>query len=432
MIKRYTFPRMGRIWEDEHKFRRMLEVELLVCEALTRKGRIPKAALINIKQKARVNPKRIQQIENKTRHDIIAFVTQVCENLGRYSRYFHSGLTSNDLLDTVLALNLKEAAKILVEDLKKLLVSCSRRAKQYKRTICVGRTHGIHAEPITFGLKLALFYDEMKRNLKRLEQAQEGISYGKISGAVGTYAHLDPSVEAYVCKKLNLKPAGITTQVIPRDRHAQFITVLSLIASSLERFAQEIRHLQRSEVAEVLEPFTKTQKGSSAMPHKRNPILCERVSGLARVLRGNAQVALENIALWHERDISHSSAERIIIPDSTILLDYMLQKVNWIVGNLVVYPEKMKENLEKTRGLIFSQRVLLALMEKGVSRTESYDLVQRAASCVWESDLKFKDVLMNDARIQRHLKTREIEDCFNLKYYLRFVDKIFKKIGLGA
>ena len=430
MIKRYTLPKMGQIWEDENKFRQMLEVELLVCEALSREGKVPKQALINIKQRAKINIERIQEIENKTRHDIIAFVTQVCENLGQDSRYFHLGLTSNDLLDTTLAKSLKEAAKILIEDVKKLLHSCAKRAREYKQTICVGRNHGIHAEPITFGLKLALFYDEMKRNLKRLEEAQETIGYGKISGAVGTYAHLDPSVEAYVCKKLNLKPASITTQVIPRDRHAQFIIAIALVGASLERFAQEIRHLQRSEVNEALEPFTKTQKGSSAMPHKRNPILCERICGLARILRGNAQAALENVALWHERDISHSSVERVIIPDSTILLDYMLTKVNWIVENMVVYPEKMKENLNKTRGLIFSQRLLLILMGKGISRTQSYDLVQQAASRVWESELNFKDVVAGDTQIAKHLTKKEIEDCFDQRSYLRHVDSIFRRVGL--
>jgi len=430
MIKRYTLPKMGQIWEDENKFRQMLQVELLVCEALSREGKVPKQALMQIKQKAKIDVDRIQEIENKTRHDIIAFVTQVCENLGNYSRYFHFGLTSNDLLDTTLALNLRESAKILIEDAKKLLHSCGKRAKEYKQTICVGRTHGIHAEPITFGLKLAFFYDEMKRNLKRLEDACEAISYGKISGAVGTYAHLDPSVEAHVCKKLNLKPAGITTQVIARDRHAQFILAIALVGASLERFAQEIRHLQRSEVNEVIEPFTKTQKGSSAMPHKRNPILSERVCGLARILRANAQAALENVALWHERDISHSSVERVIIPDSTILLDYMLTKVNWMVENLVVYPDKMKENLNRSRGLIFSQRLLLALMEKGISRTKSYDLVQTCASRVWESSLNFQDVVANDIQIKKHLSEKEIVDCFDEKSYLRYVDKIFRRIGL--
>jgi adenylosuccinate lyase len=421
---------MGKVWEDENKFHQMLKVELLVCEAQYREGKIPKEALLRIKQRAKVNPSRIQDIESKTRHDVIAFVSQVCEGLGKYSRYFHFGLTSNDLLDTTLAINLKEAAKILIVDIKKLITSCAKKAREYKHTICVGRTHGIYAEPITFGLKLAFFYDELKRNLRRLEQAQEIISYGKISGAVGTYAHLDPHIEVYVCKKLNLKPATISTQIVPRDRHAQFITTLALIGSSLERFAQEIRHLQRSEVAEVLEPFIKTQKGSSAMPHKRNPILCERICGLARILRSNAQTALENISLWHERDISHSSAERVIIPDCTILLDYMLEKLNWIVENLVVYAEKMKENLQRSRGLIFSQRVLLTLMEKGISRTEAYDLVQRAASRVWETNLNFKDVLINDTQIKRHLKSRDIEDCFEQKYYLRHVDRIFKRVGL--
>jgi adenylosuccinate lyase len=421
---------MGRIWEDENKFRQMLEVELLVCEALSKERKIPKEALVDMRQKARITIARIHEIENRTRHDIVAFVTQVCEGLGRNSRYFHLGLTSNDLLDTVLAVNLRESAKILINDTKKLLVSVAKCARKYKQTICVGRTHGIHAEPITFGLKMALFYDEIKRNLERLEDAMAVVSYGKISGAVGAYTHLDPYVEVYVCKKLHLKPATISTQVIPRDRHAQFMGCLALMGASLERFALEIRHLQRSEVGEVLEPFTKTQKGSSAMPHKRNPILCERICGLSRILRANAQAALENVALWHERDISHSSVERVIIPDSTILLDYMLTKVNWIVENLVVYAERMKDNLEKTRGLIFSQHVLLSLMEKGLSRTESYDLVQGAASRVWETDLNFKDVLINDRQVKKHLKPAQIEECFDPEFYLRNVDKIFRRIGL--
>jgi adenylosuccinate lyase len=329
-----------------------------------------------------------------------------------------------------LAINLKEASKILADDIKKLMVACAKKARTHKNTVCVARTHGIHAEPITFGLKLALFYDELKRGLKNLECAQEVVSYAKISGAVGAYTHLDPAVEEYVCKRLNLKPATITTQVVPRDRHAQFLNCLAIIAGTLERFALEVRHLQRTEVGEALEPFTKTQKGSSAMPHKRNPILCERICGLSRILRANAHASLENIALWHERDISHSSVERVIIPDSTILLDYMLEKVSWIVEDLVVYKEKMLENMQKSRGLIFSQRVLLALMEKGLKRTESYDLVQRCASCVWESNLHFKDALLNDTQLKKHLSVKEIESCFDLKYYLRNVDKIYKKVGI--
>ncbi|MFC1631050.1 adenylosuccinate lyase [Candidatus Omnitrophota bacterium] len=430
MIDRYTLPQMGKIWQDQNKFRQMLEVELLVCEAQSREGKVPKRALTRMKQKARINLARIQEIENKTRHDIIAFVRQVGETIGTDSRYFHVGLTSNDLLDTVLALNLRAAAKILITDLKKLLQVCAKRAREHKRTICVGRTHGIHAEPVTFGLKLALLYDELKRNLQVLEAAQANLSYAKISGAVGTYVHLNPSIEAYVCKKLNLKPTSITTQVIPRDRHAQFILSLAVIGACLERFAQEIRHLQRTEVGEALEPFTKTQKGSSAMPHKRNPILCERICGLARILRANALAGLENIALWHERDISHSSVERVIIPDSTILLDYMLQKTHWIVENLVVYPRKMQENLAESRGLIFSQRLLLALMEKQVPRSKSYDLVQQAASRVWETDLDFKDVISRDAQINKHLNTKEINECFDYKYYLRNIDKIYRRVGL--
>ena len=430
MIKRYTLPRMGRIWEDEQKFRQMLEVELLVCEALSRFGKIPKQALANIKQKAQINLARIEEIEKKTRHDILAFTRQVSENLGQDSRYFHFGLTSNDLLDTVLALNLQQAAALLIKDMERLLKVCAEKAREYKDTVCVGRTHGIHAEPITFGLKLALFYDEIKRGLERLKKAREEVRYGKISGAVGTYAHLEPAIEAYVCKKLNLKPAGITTQVIPRDIHAQFISALALIAGSLERFAQEIRHLQRTEVAEALEPFTQGQKGSSAMPHKRNPILCERICGLARIIRANSLAAVENIALWHERDISHSSVERIIIPDSTILLDYMLEKVIWIAENLVVFPEKMQENLAKSRGLIFSQKLLLALMAKGLSRTQAYDLVQQAASRVWKGDLDFKQSALQDEQINRYLKRPEIEGCFDIDRYLRYVDNIFKRVGL--
>lgn len=430
MIARYTLQRMGQVWEDENKFRRMLEVELLVCEALRREGKIPQEALLNIKDKAAVNLARIQEIEEQTHHDIVAFVTQVCEKLGSDSRYFHYGLTSNDLLDTALAVNLREASKILIEDVKRLISSAGKSAKKYKRAICAGRTHGIHAEPVTFGLKMALFYDEMKRGLERLKQAQETVSYGKISGVVGTYAHLPPSVEEYVCKKLHLKPAGITTQVIPRDRHAQFMTCLALIGSSLERFALEIRHLQRTEVAEALEPFGRAQKGSSAMPHKRNPILCERLCGLARLLRSNAQAALENVALWHERDISHSSVERVIIPDSTILLDYMLEKTIWLVDNLVVYPERMKLNMRASRGLIFSQRLLILLMEKGLPRTESYDLVQKAAARVWETDLQFKEAVTSDPQIKKHLSAEELASCFDEGYYLRYVDKIFARVGL--
>ncbi|MFH1045599.1 MAG: adenylosuccinate lyase [Candidatus Omnitrophota bacterium] len=430
MIARYTLARMGEIWEDEYKFHRMLEVELLVCAALAKQGKIPHTAVAYIKKKAKINCPRILELEEKTRHDVLAFVNQVSEHLGKYSRYFHFGLTSNDLSDTVLALSLRQAARILITDIQKLMAATARKAREHQYTICVGRTHGIHAEPITFGLKLALFYDELQRNLRRLEQAEEEISYGKISGAVGAFTHLDPSIEEEVCKKLGLKPSPITTQVVPRDRHAQFLSTLALVGASLERFALEIRHLQRSEVAEAMEPFTKTQKGSSAMPHKRNPVLCERMCGLSRILRANAHAALENVALWHERDISHSSVERVVIPDSTILLDYMLEQVTWIVENLVVDKEKMRQNLEQSHGLIYSQRILLALMAKGISRTESYDLVQQAAARVWERSVQFKAVLLADPAIARHLTPREIEGCFDRKYYLRNVDKIFKRVGL--
>ncbi|MFQ6113053.1 MAG: adenylosuccinate lyase [bacterium] len=430
MIERYTRPEMGRIWSDENKFRTWLTVEILACEAQAHLGFIPKQALIRIKEQAKFDQARILEIEETVKHDVIAFLTNIAEYVGPESRYIHLGMTSSDLLDTSLALLMREAGQLLLKDLTKLREVLRRRGIEFKDTVCIGRSHGIHAEPSTFGLKLALWYDEIGRGIKRLEKAIETISVGKISGAVGTFAHIDPRVEEYVCEKLNLKPAPVSTQIVQRDRHAEFLMTLSLIASSLEKFATEIRNLQRTEILEVEESFAKGQKGSSAMPHKRNPITCERISGLARVIRANALAALEDVALWHERDITHSSVERIIIPDSTIALDYMLNKFTNIIENLIVYPENMKRNLEKTKGLVFSQSVLLALANKGMSREEAYRLVQERAMEVWNSGGDFREAILSDQKIRKWLSQEEIEDCFDLNKNLRNIDYIFNRVGL--
>jgi adenylosuccinate lyase len=422
---------MAKIWQEENKFSKMLQIEILACEAYAKLGKVPKEALAQIKKKAKFDIRCIRELEEKTKHDVVAFILNISENIGAASRYLHLGLTSNDLLDTSLALQCREAADILIEDLNRLSDILAKKAKKYKRTICVARTHGVHAEPTSFGLKLVLMFDETQRNLKRISEAKEIISVGKASGAVGTYAHLEPFVEGYICKNSNLKPANISTQVIQRDRHAQYLTTLAIIGSSLEKFATEIRNLQRTEILEVEEPFTKGQKGSSAMPHKRNPVTCERICGLARVLRANALASLENISLWHERDISHSSVERIIIPDSTILLDYILNKFIQIVTNLIVYPENMRRNLEKTKGLIFSQRVLIELMDKGLRREEAYDIVQRNAMQAWERKVDFKQALVKDKAVRKYLDTKQIEECFDIGYYLRYVDRIFKRVGIS-
>jgi adenylosuccinate lyase len=430
MIERYSLPEISRIWEDENKFRIMLEIELAVCAAQSRLKLIPPAAVKRMRAKARFNVNAIKKIEEKTQHDIVAFVTNVAHSLGSDAQYLHMGLTSSDLLDTTLGLQLVQASQILIADLEKLIKLLAAKAKKYKDTVCIGRTHGIHAEPMTFGLKLGLWYDESKRNLSRLKQAKEEIAVGKLSGAVGTYSNIDPRVEAYVCKKLGLKPANIATQVIQRDVYAQYLSTLALIAASLEKFALEIRHLQRTEVLEAEEPFAKGQKGSSAMPHKRNPVVCERICGLSRILRANALVGLENVALWHERDISHSSAERVVIPDSTIALDYMLNKFIWVIEGLLVYPENMLINLLKTKGLIFSQRVLLALMDDGLSRPKAYDLTQRCAMKTWKGSGNFQDNLLDDPEVAKHLCEKDLEKIFNLDYYLRNTDKIFKRLGI--
>jgi adenylosuccinate lyase len=421
---------MGKIWTDENKFQTWLDVEILACEAQAELGVIPKDAVRVIREKAKFDSKRIDEIESEIKHDVIAFLTNVGEYVGVESRFIHLGMTSSDILDTGLAIQMKQSADLLLKDLNQLQNILAKRANEHKYTIMVGRTHGIHAEPTTFGLKLALWYDETKRNIKRLENAKENISYGQISGAVGTYEHLDPFVEKYVCEKLGLKPVPISTQILQRDLHAEFMSTIAIIGSSLEKFATEIRHLQKTEVLEAEEYFSKGQKGSSAMPHKRNPITCERVAGLARVLRGNAQAAMENISLWHERDITHSSVERIIIPDSCILLDYMLGLFTDIVDKLIVYPENMKKNLELTHGLIFSQSVLLALTKKGMKREDAYAAVQKYAMEVWQSKKSFKDVLKSDKNIAEYLKGSELDELFDLKKSIRNVDYIFEKVGL--
>ncbi len=430
MIERYTLPRMGAIWQDAFKFQTMLAIELYALEAYARQKKVPLAAVNRIKKKAKFNIAKIRAIEEKTQHDIVAFVANVSQYIGTDAQYLHIGLTSSDLLDTTLGVQLKAAADILLEDLERLKGALARRARQCKDMVCIGRTHGIHAEPTTFGLKLALWFDETCRSIERLKEAQHAVAMGKISGAVGTYANVGPEVEAYICKKLGLRPAPISTQVIQRDVYAHYMTSLAVTAATLEQFATEIRHLQKTEVLEAEEPFGKGQKGSSAMPHKRNPVICERICGLARIIRGNALVALENVALWHERDISHSSAERIILPDSTMALDYMLHKMIQVIEGMTVYPENMLKNLVKTQGLLFSQRVLLSLMDKGLPRMKAYDLVQRAAMRTWREGIDFKTLLLQDKEVASLVTAAEMEKIFSLDYYLRNVDAIFKKVGL--
>jgi len=428
MIERYTLPQMGNIWTLENRYRKILDVEICACEAQAKLGNIPQKAVKVIKERAKFDIQRVKEIEKTTQHDVIALLTNVAEYVGEESRYIHLGLTSYDVVDTALSLMIKEAANIIEKDLMKLGEVLLAKALKYKNTIMIGRTHGIHAEPTTFGLKLALWFKETQRNLHRIKEAKECISVGKLSGAVGTYSQISPKVEEYVCKKLGLTPAPISTQIIQRDRHAQVLTTLAIIASSLDKFATEIRNLARTEIREVEEYFSEGQKGSSAMPHKRNPVACERISGLARVVRTNASAALENIALWHERDITHSSVERIIIPDSFILVDYILTLFKDVIENLVVYSENMRRNIDKTHGLIFSQRVLLALAQAGVLREEAYRLVQRNAIKALDGEGEFKDLLKKDKEILEVLSSKEIDSCFNLDYYLRHIDYIFNKL----
>ncbi len=428
MIERYTLPRMKSIWSQENKYQKWLDIEVLACEAQAKLGVTPEEAVAEIRNKAQFDVERIDEIEEEVHHDVIAFLTNVAEYVGPASKYIHYGMTSSDIVDTGLSVLMKEAIDFLIEDAKNLKAVLKKRAFEFKDTMMIGRSHGIHAEPIVFGLKFALWAFEMERNIERLERSKEIISYGKISGAVGTYANIDPFVESYVCEKLGLKLAPVSTQVLQRDRHAEYMCTLAVVASSLDKFALEIRHLQRTEVLEAEEPFMKGQKGSSAMPHKKNPIICERICGLARVVRSNAQAALEDVALWHERDISHSSAERIIIPDSTILLDYMFHRCIHVIQDLKVYPENMKTNLEKTRGLFFSQRVLLTLIEKGMSRENAYRVVQRCAMKTWRDRVDFKETLLSDSEIKKFLTEGDLVKIFDYSYYLRNIDKIFKRL----
>lgn len=430
MIPRYTLPEMAEIWTEENKFRMWLEVELLACEAWSELGVIPPEDVRALRQNARFDVRRIAEIERETRHDVVAFTRAVSESLGPERKWVHYGLTSTDVVDTALSALLKQANERILPEVHRLIETLAQLAKKHKYTVMMGRTHGVHAEPITFGLKMALWVMEVDRHIERLHQAREMISVGKISGAVGTFANVDPRVEEYVCRKLGLKPARVSTQIIQRDRHAQYLTTLAIIASSLEKMATEIRNLQRTDILEVEEPFTQGQKGSSAMPHKRNPIMCERIAGLARIIRGNALAALENIPLWHERDLTHSSVERVIIPDSTILLDYMLAKFTEVMAGLSVYPENMRRNLEATHGLVFSQRVLLALVEKGLLREEAYALVQRHAMEAWRKGVSFKELLLKDPEIISRLSPSEIEELFDYNYHLKYVDYIFERAGL--
>ena len=428
MIERYTLPEMGEIFSDEFKYSTWLKIELLAVEARVKLGEVSEEDYETIKRKAAFDVARILQIEEETKHDVIAFLTNVAENVGYESRHIHYGMTSSDILDTALSYQMKTAGELLQNRLEKLREVLKRRALEHKYTVCIGRSHGVHAEPTTMGLKFALWFEETKRNQRRLQEAIDVISVGQISGAVGTFEHLSPKVEEYVCEKMGLKPAPVSTQVIQRDRHAQFLSTLAVIGSSLEKIAVEIRHLQRTEVLEAEEFFSKGQKGSSAMPHKRNPIISERITGLSRILRGNSIAALENVALWHERDISHSSVERVIIPDSFIALDYMLHLITNLLDNLIIYPENMKRNLELTRGLVFSQTVLLELVSKGATREEAYKIAQTSAMKVWEDKSKnLKDELLASPEALEYLSKEEIEEIFDTKKMLKNIDYIFSR-----
>ena len=430
MIDRYTRPEMGAVWSQAAKYAAWLRLELAVCEAYARRGRIPPDALARIKGQARVDPARIDAIEARVRHDVIAFLTNLEEALGADSRYVHVGLTSSDVVDSALALQLQQASDLLLVGLQRLREVLGELALKHKDTLAVGRTHGVHAEPITFGLKAAVWYAEAGRNLERLRRAKETVRVGKISGAVGTFAHVEPDVEAEVCRGLGLEPAPVSTQVVQRDRHAEYAATLAILAASLEKIALEIRTLQRTEILEAEEPFTEGQKGSSAMPHKRNPVSCEQVCGLARLVRANAQAALENVALWGERDISHSSVERVILPDSTILVDYMLDQMVRILEGLQVYPERMRENFERSHGLIYSQRVLLKLAEKGLPRQRAYEIVQANAMTAWQEQRSFQELLARDPEVTARLSPAELGECFDPGWYLRNVDAIYRRLGL--
>ncbi|SFM12174.1 Adenylosuccinate lyase [Gracilibacillus orientalis] len=431
MIERYTREEMGNIWTDENRFNAWLEVEILACEAWSELGIIPKEDVKKIRENASFNIERIFEIEQETRHDVVAFTRAVSETLGDEKKWVHYGLTSTDVVDTALSYTIKQANQIIRRDIVNFIEILKEKAIEHKNTVMMGRTHGVHAEPTTFGLKLALWYEEMKRNLERFDAAAKVIETGKLSGAVGTYANIDPFVEKYVCEQLGLQPAPVSTQTLQRDRHAQYMSALALVASSIEKFATEIRGLQKTETREVEEFFAKGQKGSSAMPHKRNPIGSENMTGMARVIRGYMMTSYENVSLWHERDISHSSAERVILPDATIALNYMLNRFGNIVKNLTVFPENMKRNIDRTYGVIFSQRVLLSLIDQGMSREEAYDMVQPNAMKAWETATSFRQLIEQEERITNTLSKEQLDDCFDYTYHLKNVDQIFKKIGLA-
>jgi adenylosuccinate lyase len=431
MIERYSRPKMKIIWADENKFNKWLEVEIAACDAWAELGVIPRKAIPKIKL-ARCNLKRMEEILKETHHDMTAFLGAISESLGSESRFIHLGLTSSDVIDTALSLQMVEAIEVLSQDIKELISVLAQKAIEHKYTVMIGRTHGVHAEPISFGLKLALWTEEMRRNLQRLTEAKRVVAVGKISGAVGTYATVPPEIEAKVCEKLKLAPAPVSSQVLQRDRHAQFVTTLAIIASSLEKFATEIRALQKTETREVEEPFGAKQTGSSAMPHKRNPELCERVCGIARMVRGYSLTSMENIALWHERDVSHSSTERIILPDSCLILDYSLALFTSVMRELKVYPKRMKQNIGLTKGLIFSQRVMIALIDKGLSRQKAYELVQRNAMKAWKGNKNLINLLKSDPEVAATLPPEELEPLFDERYYLRYMDDIFERLGLTA
>ena len=428
MIPRYSREKMAAIWSQENKYQKWLGVEVAACEAMVKLEKIPAGAVETIKAKAAINVARIDEIEKITKHDVVAFVSSLTEIIGEDGRFIHMGLTSSDVLDTALAVQLKEASDLLLSDLDQLLAVLKRRAFEHKRTLMIGRSHGIHAEPITFGLKMALWYQEMQRNRARLERARETVCTGKISGAVGTFSFIDPFVEEYVCEKLGLKPAPVSSQIVQRDRHAEFFSTLAIIASSLDKFAQEIRLLQRTEVREAEEYFSPGQKGSSAMPHKRNPVLSENISGLSRLVRSYAVAALEDVALWHERDISHSSVERVIGPDATIVLDFMLGRFTGLMDKLVVYPERMTANLNMTHGVIFSQMVLLALIEKGTTREDAYAIVQKNAMTSWQDGIEFRQLIAQDASVRKHLNEKDLDAIFNVNNFLKHLDYIFDRV----
>jgi len=431
MIERYCRPEMKAVWSEENRLQTMLSVEIYACEAMAELGQIPKEAYEDIRTKARFDIKRVKEIEATVNHDVIAFLTCVGENVGEASKYIHLGMTSSDILDTATSKQLQQSADLMLEKLYKLRDNLAAKAKEHKYTLMMGRTHGIHAEPVTFGLKMALWMTEVDRMIRRLNNARETISVGAVSGAVGTFANIDPRVEEHICRRMGLHPALVSTQIIQRDRHAEFLSALAVIGSSLEKFATELRNLQRTEILEVEEAFSKGQKGSSAMPHKRNPMTSERISGLSRILRGNAIAAMEEVTLWHERDLSHSSVERVILPDSCILLDYMLHLFNRVIENLNIYPDNMRINLEKTLGLVFSQRVMLALIGKGVLRETAYEWVQRNALYAWANKCDFQFLVLQDKDIMDKLSVQEVEELFDYDYHTKNIDYIFARCGLN-